>query len=236
MIKAENLTKVYSENSGNFNINLSISKGEVFGIIGPNGAGKTTLIRQILGFISPDKGNVRIDELDPFLNIDKIMKKTGYLPGEVSLNDDLKGIDYLKTVHFLRNGTNEDWEYTKKLINYFEIDTKTKIKKMSKGMKQKIAIITSVMHKPELLIMDEPTSGLDPVMQDLFNAFILKLKNENNTTIIICSHIFEEIAKTCDRVAIIKNGILVKEFNVSDKDIEKISKEFSDVYKRKEFK
>ncbi|WHQ37526.1 ATP-binding cassette domain-containing protein [Spiroplasma sp. SV19] len=228
MIKVNEVTKKYGEKIGNFKINLNINDGEVYGILGPNGAGKTTLIRQIMGFIKPDSGVILINDLNPWDKSKEIMEYTGYVAGEISLYEDLKGIEYLKMIFKFRK--NLDWSYVEKLILHFELDTNQKIKKMSKGMKQKIALIAATMIKPKILILDEPTSGLDPVMKNQFNELILKMKSSKDTTIIICSHIFEEITKLCDKVGFIKDGKLIEELEIKNADITKLEKHFKKLY------
>ncbi|WP_342273795.1 ABC transporter ATP-binding protein [Spiroplasma endosymbiont of Phycita roborella] len=173
IIQLKNLTKEYSPNIGCFDINFSINKGEVYGFIGPNGAGKTTVIRQMIGFIKSDTGFAKILDYDCWKESAKIMESLGYLAGEVTLPDYMSGISYLKTVATIRK--NISWAYVEKLINYFELDAKRKIKKMSKGMKQKVAIISAFMHKPKVLVLDEPTSGLDPLMQERLIGSVSKM-------------------------------------------------------------
>ncbi|PPE05814.1 ABC transporter ATP-binding protein [Williamsoniiplasma lucivorax] len=228
MIQITNLTKKYGEKVGNFDINLSLKEGETLGIVGPNGAGKTTLIRQLLGFIHSTSGNITINGFDPWKKREEIMKFTGYVAGEISLYDTFTGLQYLKLVAKLKPET--EWDFVEKLIKHFEIDVTKKIKKMSKGMKQKIAVIAAVMNKPRFLVLDEPTSGLDPVMQDRFNELIFKLKKEHKTTIIICSHIFEEVIKLSSHIGFIKEGKLIEQYEVEDKDIEKLNQKFQSIF------
>ncbi len=213
IIQLKNLTKEYSPNIGCFDINLSINKGEVCGFIGPNGAGKTTVIRQMIGFIKSNTGFAKILDYDCWKESAKIMESLGYLAGEVTLPDYMSGIAYLKTVANIRK--NISWAYVEKLINYFELDAKRKIKKMSKGMKQKVAIISAFMHKPKVLVLDEPTSGLDPLMQERFNTLIRNSKNEG-ATIFMSSHIFGEIENICDKVAVIKKGKIISEISIKE--------------------
>ncbi|MEG0457009.1 MAG: ATP-binding cassette domain-containing protein, partial [Oscillospiraceae bacterium] len=206
VIKVSSITKNYGNNKGVFDLSFSVNKGEVFGFLGPNGAGKTTTIRQLMGFIKPDKGSVSICGLDCFEKRDVIANYLGYLSGEIAFMDDMTGMQFLKFIAQLNNV--KDFSYTNELCNYFEINPNFKIKKMSKGMKQKIGIICAFMKNPDILILDEPTSGLDPLMQNKFTNLILEKKKEGKT-ILMSSHIFEEIEKTCDKVAIIKNGKMV---------------------------
>ncbi|RGD73712.1 ABC transporter ATP-binding protein [Anaerofustis stercorihominis] len=206
VIKIENLTKDYGSNKGVFDLSFEVKKGEVLGFLGPNGAGKTTTIRTLLGFIKGDKGSVSINGLDPFKNAEEVNRSLGYLPGENSLMDEMKGDDFIKFIADMKGMNNLD--RANELKEFFELDASGKIKKMSKGMKQKIGIVCAFMNSPDILILDEPTSGLDPLMQNKFVELILKEK-ERGATILMSSHIFEEIEKTCDRSVIIKNGRLV---------------------------
>ncbi|WP_204305207.1 ABC transporter ATP-binding protein [Spiroplasma citri] len=189
IISLKNMTKKYNPNIGCFNINIAVKKGEVYGFLGPNGAGKTTVIRQMVGFIKSDNGTGTILGYDVWKDTKNIMKDLGYLAGEVNLPEYMTGISYLKTISEIRG--NVDWKYVEKLIEYFDFDPKQKIKKMSKGMKQKVAIISAFMHKPKVLILDEPTSGLDPLMQQKFDTLIKNLQKEE-ATIFMSSHIFSE--------------------------------------------
>ena len=213
IITIKNFTKDYGNEKGVFDVSIGIEKGEVYGYLGPNGAGKSTTLRHLMGFSKPDSGTLSINNLDCWNDKTAIKKDIGYLPGEIALPEDMTGIAYLKLIDKLRK-TN-DLSYAEDLIEYFEIDTHMQIKKMSKGMKQKIAIIMALMHNPEILLLDEPTSGLDPLMQEKFIRLI-KREKQNGKTIILSSHIFEEISKVCDRVGIIERGKLIKEVVMKD--------------------
>lgn len=162
-IKLSNFTKNYSEKVGVFDINIIIKQGEIYGFIGTNGAGKSTIIKQMVSLVKPDYGSVTINNKNVWNKSKEIMSILGYLPDEYILPNYMKAINYLKAIADIRG--NVKWEYVEKLINYFELNTKIKIKKMTKEMKQKIALISACMHKPKILILDEPTSRLDPIMQ-----------------------------------------------------------------------
>ena len=213
VIAIENFTKDYGNKKGVFDVSLHIEKGEVYGYLGPNGAGKSTTLRHLMGFSKADSGKLSVNDLDCWKDKTIIKKDVGYLPGEIALPEDMTGIEYLKLIDKLRK-TN-DLSYANELIEYFEIDSSVKIKKMSKGMKQKIAIIMAFMHDPDILLLDEPTSGLDPLMQEKFIKLINNEKQKGKT-IILSPHIFEEISKLCDRVGIIKKGKLIKEVVMAD--------------------
>lgn len=205
VIWIEHITKDYGQGRGVFDVSFSVKKGEVMGFLGPNGVGKTTTIRQLMGFIRPDRGRVSILSMDCFSEAAKIEEHLGYLPGEIAFMEDMTGMEFL---HFIRNMKKiKDPRRMEELISFFELDAKGKIKKMSKGMKQKIGLVCAFMGEPEILILDEPTSGLDPLMQNRFVELVLEEKKKG-TTILMSSHMFEEVERTCDRTAIIRNGRL----------------------------
>ncbi|WP_407309702.1 ATP-binding cassette domain-containing protein [Desulfosporosinus sp. SB140] len=206
VIEIKNLTKDYGNDKGIFDLNLSVKKGEVFGFLGPNGAGKTTTIRNLMSFTHPDKGECLINGLDCRTQGDVIQKTLGYLPAEIAFMDDMQGLTFIKFIAKMKGI--EDFSRAQELIDMFKLDASGKIKKMSKGMKQKIGIVCAFMNNPDLLILDEPTTGLDPLMQVKFLELVLSEKAKGKT-IFMSSHNFEEIEKTCDRTAIIRDGKLV---------------------------
>ena len=205
MIEIRNLTKNYGNGKGVFDLSLTIEKGEVFGYLGPNGAGKTTTIRTLMGFIKPTQGQCFIQGIDCTKQPELVMEKVGYIPGEIAFFDSITGEAFIKFMAEMRNV--KDLTYCRQLLEKFELNPDIKIKRMSKGMKQKLGIVLAFMHDPEVLILDEPTSGLDPLMQRVFNELILEEK-EKGKTILMSSHSFEEIEKTCSRVGLIKDGKL----------------------------
>ena len=206
IIKIENLKKDYGNHKGIFDVSFQLKKGEVFGFLGPNGAGKTVTIRHLMGFIKQDSGECYINDLNCFADASTIQKNTGYIPGEISFIDGMTGIEFIKFLADYRGL--KDLTKAHELIKRFDLDTKNHIKKMSKGTKQKLGIVVAFMHNPEIIILDEPTSGLDPLMQNNFIELIQEEKKKGKT-ILMSSHTFEEIEKTCDRVAIIKAGEIV---------------------------
>ncbi len=205
-ININNLTKDYGNNKGIFDLDLSVEKGEVYGFLGPNGAGKTTTIRNLLGFIKPQAGSCLINNVDCWKNSASIKKNLGYLPGEIAFMDNMTGMQMIEFVASMKGI--KDLSKAKELIERFELNPSGKIKKMSKGMKQKIGIVCAFMNDPEVIILDEPSSGLDPLMQNIFINLILEEKNKGKT-IFMSSHIFEEVERTCDRTAIIKDGRII---------------------------
>lgn len=206
VISVENLTRDYGDGKGIFDVSFAVREGEVFGFLGPNGAGKTTTIRHLMGFLNPKSGKCSINGLDCWKDRDKIQARLGYIPGEISFFDDMSGVEYLRFMEKYRKiGTGSRKE---ELLDFFQFDPKGKIKKMSKGMKQKLGLVAAMMHDPEILIFDEPTSGLDPLMQSKFIEFVATEK-EHGKTILLSSHMFEEVERTCDRIGIIRGGKLV---------------------------
>lgn len=205
-IRISNLTKDYGGNKGVFDVNLSVNKGEVYGFLGPNGAGKTTTIRHLMGFIKSDKGTCYINDLNCWENSANIQKNLGYLPGEIAFMNNMTGFQMIEFIATMKNM--KDLSKAKELMERFELDPKGKIRKMSKGMKQKIGIVCAFMNNPDVIILDEPSSGLDPLMQNVFIDLILEEKNKGKT-IFMSSHIFEEVERTCDRTAIIKDGKII---------------------------
>lgn len=203
VIELKNLTKDYGEGRGIFNIDLTIYKGEMLGFAGTNGSGKTTTIRNIMGFLKPTDGAAYVNGLEAWSHSSEIVKHIGYVPGEIAFPDLATGTDFLKSqAEFL--GVS-DMEYAEHIIEKLQLDPRAPLKRMSKGMKQKTAIVAALMADPEIIILDEPTTGLDPLMRD---AFLEIIRNEHarGKTIFMSSHMFGELETTCDRVALIRDG------------------------------
>ena len=211
MIDVQHLTQIYKSGKGVFDLDFSIKKGEVFGYLGPNGAGKTTTIRNIMGFANAMEGRVTIQGLDCRKDAAELQKIIGYLPGEIAFFDNMTGSEFLTFVGDMHGMT--DNRKRDELTERFELDPSGGIRKMSKGMKQKLGIIATFMFDPEIYILDEPTSGLDPFMQNVFLEMIAEEK-ERGKTIMMSSHIFEEVQRSCDRAGIIRNGRLVTIENI----------------------
>lgn len=216
VIEVVDLTKDYGCGRGVFNVNLRVGKGEVFGFLGPNGAGKSTTIRHLMGFSKPDSGSAKIFGLESFDYYDRILGNVGYVPGEVALPSGLTGWEFIRMMQKMKKVKNGD--RLNEMLRTFELDSKVlegETKRMSLGVKRKLAVVTAFMSDPDVLILDEPTSGLDPVMQERFIRFIHEEKKRGKT-ILLSSHIFSEIDSTCDRIAIIKDGKIVSEFIADD--------------------
>lgn len=209
VIQVDHLTKDYGYNRGVFDVSLEVHQGEVYGFLGPNGAGKTTTIRHIMGFSRPQSGSTFVNRLDSWKHASEIQTILGYLPGEIALPENLTGNQFIEMMAKLRRV--KDMSYTNKLIDKFELEPSNNLKRMSLGMKRKLAIVVAFMHDPDVLVLDEPTSGLDPLMQKVFIDFIHEEKKRGKT-ILLSSHIFSEIEATCDKISIIKDGKIVSTF------------------------
>lgn len=213
LIEIKDLTKDYKNNKGIFNINLNIEKGEMVGYVGTNGSGKTTTIREILGFIKPTSGSVYVNGLSSYENSSEILNNIGYVPGEIAFPDLKTGIDFLKSQATFLNIN--DMTYANTLIEKLQLDPKANLKRMSKGMKQKTALVAALMADKDIIILDEPTTGLDPLMRITF-LDIIKEEHKKGKTILMSSHSFEEIEKTCDKVVLINDGHIIDICNMSE--------------------
>ncbi len=207
IIETERLTKSYGVHRGIVDVDLAVQEGEVFGFLGPNGAGKTTTIRLLLDLIRPSSGRARVFGLDTTREAVAIHRRIGYLPGEFTLYDRLTGGQTLEYFANLRGGV--DRAYQRTLVERFDLDTSRRFREYSKGNKQKVGLCAALQHRPELLILDEPTSGLDPLVQQTFFEVLREAVAEGRT-VFLSSHVLSEAEKTCDRVAIIREGRLVK--------------------------
>jgi len=206
LIKIENLTKDYGHGRGIFDINLEIEKGEAFGFVGTNGSGKTTLIRHLMGFLKPDSGTATIHGLDCWTDSHDVKNHVSYVPGEIAFPDMNKGTDFLKAQAELLEL--KDMTYAEYVTKELQLDPTAILKRMSKGMKQKTAIVVALMADREVLILDEPTTGLDPLMRVRFIDLINR-ERKKGKTIFMSTHMFEEVEDLCDKVALIKDGRII---------------------------
>lgn len=213
VIEVVRLTKDYGHNRGVFDVSFQVAEGEVYGFLGPNGAGKTTTIRHIMGFSRPQQGTVKVNGLDSWKNASEVQRSLGYLPGEMALPETMGGTVFIRMMAELRGMT--DMTRTRQLMERFDLDPSGSLKRMSLGMKRKLAIVTAFMHDPAVLVLDEPTSGLDPLMQNEFIAFI-KEEKKRGKTILLSSHMFREVEAACDHITIIKDGRIVSRFAAED--------------------
>lgn len=209
VIEIKGLVKFYGKVQALAGVDLEVNKGEIFGFLGPNGAGKTTTIRCMLDTIRPQGGEIRVLGIDPQKDAVGVRSRVGYLPGELSMESNLRVADQLKYFNELRGNASE-WKFVTELSQRLELDLDIAIKNLSKGNKQKVGVVQVLMHKPELLIFDEPTSGLDPLMKKEVYALLEEARIEG-ATIFFSSHNISEVEAIADRVALIREGVIVQE-------------------------
>lgn len=221
VIEINNLTKYYGKSRGILNVSFGVEEGEIFGFIGPNGAGKSTTIRTLLALIYPTGGSATIFGKHCIKEAPRIAKDIGYLPSEVFYYDNMKAMDLLKySASFYKKDCSKR---IKELADIMDVDLTRKIDDLSLGNRKKVGIIQGLLHEPKLIILDEPTGGLDPLMQRRFFD-LLREENKKGATILFSSHILSEVQKLCHRVAIIKEGEIIK--------VDKISTLTHDSYKK----
>jgi ABC-2 type transport system ATP-binding protein len=208
VVMSKGLRKSYGKVQALRGVDLEVRRGEIFGFLGPNGAGKTTTIRCLLDLIRPDGGTARVLGIDPQTDPVAVQARSGYLPGELRLNDNLTAERQLRFFSDMR-GKQVDWGFARQLAERLELDLKRPIKNLSKGNKQKVGVVQALMHRPELLLLDEPTSGLDPLMQQEVLDLIRQARADG-ATVFFCSHIMSEVQATADRVAMIRTGEIVE--------------------------
>ena len=212
MLKISHLTKKYGEKIAVNDLSLEIKGGEIYGFIGHNGAGKTTTIKSVVGILGFDEGTIEIDGLSIKANPIECKKKIAYIPDNPDLFDYMSGIKYLNFIADVFSVSAEERQSRiRKYADAFELtsDLAQPISSYSHGMKQKLAIIAAWIHNPKLIIMDEPFVGLDPKASHLLKEMMRELCNEGGA-IFFSTHVLEVAEKLCDKVAIIKNGSLIK--------------------------
>jgi len=214
MIETHALTVYYGRHRGIDNLDMTVDAGQIYGFLGPNGAGKTTTLRVLLDMIRPDKGTATIFGLDCQKDGVAIRERTGYLPGELSLYEQLRAGQYLEMVNAVRGKTASP-EYIDELCQYLSFDPSRNMRTYSRGNKQKVGLIAAFMGKPELLLLDEPTSGLDPLVQQSV-LDLMRQARADGRTVVLSSHILSEVQEVCDRVGIIREGELVATERVAD--------------------
>jgi ABC-2 type transport system ATP-binding protein len=213
VIETMKLTKFYGKDRGIIDVDLNVEKGEIFGFIGPNGAGKSTTIRTLLTLIYPTSGSATIFGKDIIKFAPQIKEKIGYLPGEVFYYENMRVKDLLNySASFYKKDCSKK---IKELSEIMNLDLGKRIDDLSYGNKKKVGIVQGLLHEPELIILDEPTGGLDPLMQQKFFNLI-RDENKKGATIFLSSHILSEVQRLCDRVAIIKEGRIIKTEKMSD--------------------
>ena len=204
IIKVSSLTKDYGSGRGVFDVSFEVRKGEVFGFLGPNGAGKTTTIRHIMGFSRPQSGETTVFGKDSFAYHNDIMKNLGYLPGEIALPEGLTGWEFIRMMQKLKKSVNE--ERLKYLLDKFELDPAGSTKRMSIGVKRKLAVVTAFMDDPDVLVLDEPAAGLDPRGRREMLALVRDYHARGGVTVIMVSHSMDDVARMCSRIIVMNHG------------------------------
>ncbi len=212
VIEVSRLTKDYGEGRGIFNVSFEVEPGEVFGYLGTNGSGKTTTIRHMMGFVKQDDGAVRVNGLNPWKKAPELMRHVSYIPGEIEFPSLSTGNAFFKLQ--ARYLGIRDLSRMKHLIDVLDLDPSANLKRMSKGMKQKTAVVAALMAERDILILDEPTTGLDPLMRENFLEIIREEKAMGHT-VFMSTHIFSEVEDVCDRVGILHNGKITEVLNLS---------------------
>ena len=211
MLKIEQLTKIYGEKKAVDDLSLHIRPGEIYGFIGHNGAGKTTTIKACCGILNFEEGNIQIDGISVKENPLECKKKLAYIPDNPDLYDFMTGIRYLNFIADIFGvNANDRQDRIHKYADMFELtqDLAQPISAYSQGMKQKLALISALIHEPKLIIMDEPFVGLDPKASHLLKETMHELC-ATGTAIFFSTHVLEVAEKLCDKVAIIKEGRLI---------------------------
>ena len=213
-ISLEGLVKTYGRVQALRGVDLAVRTGEIIGFLGPNGAGKTTTIRCMLDLIRPSGGVLRVLGLDPQRHSVAVRARTGYLPGELAFEGNMRVEAVLRYLASLR-ATRIEWSRVRGLAQRLDLDLRPQFKNLSKGNKQKVGVVQALMHRPELLLLDEPTSGLDPLMQREVLRLIREARTEG-ATVFFSSHIISEVEDIADRVAIIREGKVAEIVGIQD--------------------
>ncbi|WP_254761839.1 ABC transporter ATP-binding protein [Natrinema marinum] len=205
-VAVDGLTKYYGDVRGVEDLTFAVERGEIFGFLGPNGAGKSTAIRVLLGLLKPTDGEASLlgRDVTNREELRELKRHLGYLPSDVTFYDRVTGAEVLDYFGRLRGD-----ERRAELVDRFPSPLERKIKTYSSGNRQKLAIVATFMHDPELAIMDEPTSGLDPLVQNEFYE-LLEERRARGRTSVFSSHVLSEVRRVCDRVGIIRNGRLIE--------------------------
>lgn len=205
-IRTEGLSKRFGDVLALDGLDLTVDRGEIFGFLGPNGAGKTTTIRLLLHLIRPTAGRAEIMGV-PVQDVARAHRHCGYVSGDVSLWPQLTGTEIL---HLLGNlGPGVDCAYRDELIQRLDLDPSRRVRTLSKGNRQKVALVAALMHRPDVLLLDEPTAGLDPLMEAEFQQ-IVREAAARGQTVFLSSHLLDEVQDVCSRVAILRSGRLIE--------------------------
>lgn len=217
VIATDNLSKRYGPRRGIQNIGLSVRRGEIFGFLGPNGAGKSTAIRVLLGFLRATSGSARVFGRDCWNDGADIRRHVGYVPGDVRLYSWLTLNRALQFVSEVRHASIH--AHGMELARRFCLEADLPVHRMSRGNRQKLALVLALAHRPQLAVLDEPTSGLDPLMQDVLMDCLRETADAGGT-VFFSSHTLSEVESLCDRVAVVREGTIV-----TCKDLEVLRRE-----------
>ena len=209
----------YKNGKGVEDINISVDDGEVKALLGPNGSGKSTTMRSFMGFLNSSEGSLKVAGIDTIANPVEAKEIIGYLPGDPQLPQNLNSKSLFKLGADMRG---QSIDYAMELAEKFELDVKQTVKELSKGNRQKTAVILALLHKPKALVLDEPTSGLDPFHQRTFFETIEEFSN-NGASVLLSSHIISEVEKIADTMAVLKVGSKI--YDESYKTFEKKAKD-----------
>ena len=228
MIEIKNLTMKYKNGKGVDDINISVDDGEVKALLGPNGSGKSTTMRSLMGFLNSSEGSLKVSGIDTIANPVEAKEIIGYLPGDPQLPQNLNSMSLFKLGADMRG---QSIDYAMELAEKFELDVKQIVKELSKGNRQKTAVILALLHKPKALVLDEPTSGLDPFHQRTFFETIEEFSN-NGASVLLSSHIISEVEKIADSMAVLKVGskIYDESYKVFEKKAKDEGKELEDAF------
>lgn len=213
IVKATNLTKRFGNFTALDEVNLEVNKGEIYGFIGPNGAGKSTTIRVLLGILKATSGEATIFGQDVWKDAVDIHHRLAYVPGDVNLWPNLTGGEVIDLFIKLRGSNNENKRA--ELIEAFDLDPTKKCRTYSKGNRQKVALVAALASDADLYIFDEPTSGLDPLMERVFQQYVLEAKGQGKS-VLLSSHILSEVERLCDKVSIIREGKIIETGSLSE--------------------
>ena len=214
VIQVEGLVKTFGTFRAVDGLDLCVMPGEVHGFLGPNGAGKSTTLRVLLGLYRRDAGTVTILGLDPQQHPADVTRRTAYVPGDVQLWPQLTGRQVLDALAGLRGADGHDRALERRLIADFALDPRKRVRSYSKGNRQKVALIAAFAARTPLLVLDEPTSGLDPLMEEVFRSCVREAAYAGRT-VLLSSHLLDEVEALCEAVTIVKDGRLVESGRLS---------------------
>lgn len=225
ILDIQNLSKSFGKRKILHNIDLKLYEGDIVGLIGPNGAGKTTLIKCITSLYKIDKGSIKVCSFDIKKELEEALSKIGSIIEKPDMYDNLTGKQNIEIIKMLNNI--KDNNYIEEMIDFVKLKDRIndRVSKYSLGMKQRLALLCALIKRPKLLILDEPTNGLDPKGIKELREMIKKISNEDNISVLISSHILKEVESICDRIIIIKDGEIVKEFGIEEVKYQNISLE-----------